>query len=581
MADIYKIAESWMAVWVHSGPSTSYPHVGIIYGKNNESYTVTDRQNSYWLKIGEGRWACDRDWNGMIVMVKTGTSNTEQVKPPVDPEAPKDEEETETKPKEVSDEEYSFIPPNDPISFTEEEFETSLEENLSISSLRGIFGMPYQFMESADPRISNKPGAIGRKYAKEIISTMPLLLLRAGLPVFMAGYGDDDKNSIINKFASATSGMESQISETVLSEDFGKYYSLKYADEEYFEYVNPMCRIAARMMNLQDKSINGTKLESYNWLHWAAESNANFAKIFNVYNGCTAWYCDSDTNISDSWSNSTGESMIASKINSVSDYGRELNFLLGTVNSKTNPGSILDELTNPDALAEKVTNVTNFISGSLGQNSISSIFKSLTNSIQTVVAGGKLVFPELWTESNFSRSYDVKLKLVSPDGDDLSIYLNIIVPILHLLGYTLPREYKNGHGYNSPFLVRGFYKGLFNVDMGIISDLTITKGKESAWTPSGIPSIVEVSFTIKDLYNDMYMTNMNNMRHNTMNNIILMDYIANLCGVNINEPDVLRGIDLFFIQNIKNRITDTWHMKVVAKLQQYISNKVQQVFGKF
>lgn len=579
MADIYKIAASWMAVWVHSGPSTSYPHVGIIYGKNNESYTVTDRQNSYWLKIGEGRWACDRDWNGMIVMVKTGTSNTEQVKPPADPEAPK--EETETKPEEVDEESYAYIPDDDPISLPEKEFETSLEENLSISTLRGIFGMPYQFMESADPRISDNTGAVGRKYAKEVLSTMPLLLLRAGLPVFMAEYSDKDKNSIIKKFSASAAGMESQISETILSKDFGKYYSLRYADEEYFEYVNPMCRIAARIMNLQEKYINGTKLESYNWTNWAGESNSAFTKIFNVYRGCTAWYCDSDTSISDSWSNSTSESMIASKINSVSDYGRELNFLLGTVNSKTNIGSLLDKLTNPDKLEESLTNITTLVSSSLGENSVSSIFKSLTNSIQTVVAGGKLVFPELWADSSFSRSYDVKLKLVSPDGDDLSIYLNIIVPILHLLGYTLPREYKNGHGYNSPFLVRGFYKGLFNVDMGIITDLTITKGKESAWTPSGIPSIVEVSFTIKDLYNDMYMTNMNNMKHNTMNNIILMDYISNLCGVNINEPDVIRGIDLFFIQNIKNRITDTWHMKIVGRTKQYISNKIQSIFGKF
>ena len=114
-----------------------------------------------------------------------------------------------------------------------------------------------------------------------------------------------------------------------------------------------------------------------------------------------------------------------------------------------------------------------------------------------------------------------------------------------------------------------------------MTDLSITKGKESAWTPSGVPSTVDVSFTIKDLYSDMYMTNMSSMKNNIMNNIILMDYISNLCGVNINEMDVIRGIDLFLTQNVKNRITDTWHMKIQLGLDQWITNKVQSIFGKF
>ena len=88
------------------------------------------------------------------------------------------------------------------------------------------------------------------------------------------------------------------------------------------------------------------------------------------------------------------------------------------------------------------------------------------------------------------------------------------------------REYKRKEEYKSPFLVRAFYKGLFNVDMGIITDLTFTKGKEAAWSKSGIPLTVDVSFTIKDLYNDMYITNMDSMKYNMMNIFhILKTYI--------------------------------------------------------
>lgn len=568
MADIYKIAQSWMSVWVHAGPSTSYPHVGVIYGRNNESYTVTDRQNSYWLKIGEGRWACDRDWNGMIVMVKTGSTNTQPAAPPPDPE-----------PKQVDEESYAYVPSDyNSNGVTMKEFKDSLDANLTISNLRGIFGMPYQFMAVADRRLTSNSGSIGRKYGKEIVASMPLLLMTAGLPVFMAEYSDKDRATILSKFVQSASGQEASIKEVVLSQDFGKYYSLKYAYEEYFEYVNPMCRVAARIMNLQDEEIDGTKLDEY---VWANNVNDHFNKLFSIYRHCIAFYCDSDTSISDNWTNGTSESMIGQKVNSLSDYGREFQFLLGTINSKTESGSLLDKFTDSKALTDSMTAINDLVADTLGGGSVSNIFKSLTSSIQTVVSGGKLVFPELWSDSSFSRSYDVKLKLVTPDADDLSVYLNIIVPILHLMAFVLPREMDHGHGYQSPFLVRAFYKGLFNVDMGIMTDLSITKGKESAWTPSGVPSIVEVSFTIKDLYSDMYMTSMKSMKSNMMNNIILMDYISNLCGVNINEMDVIRGIDLFLTQNIKNRITDIWHMKIHVGLDQYITNKVQSIFGKF
>ena len=568
MADIYKIAQSWMSVWVHAGPSTSYPHVGVIYGRNNENYTVTDRQNSYWLKIGEGRWACDRGWNGMIVMVKTGSTNTQPAAPPPDPE-----------PKQVDEESYAYVPSDyNSNGVTMKEFKDSLDENLTISNLRGIFGMPYQFMAVADRRLTSNSGSIGRKYGKEIVASMPLLLMTAGLPVFMAEYSDKDRATILSKFVQSASGQEASIKEVVLSQDFGKYYSLKYAYEEYFEYVNPMCRVAARIMNLQDEEIDGTKLDEY---VWANNVNDHFNKLFSIYRHCIAFYCDSDTSISDNWTNGTSESMIGQKVNSLSDYGREFQFLLGTINSKTESGSLLDKFTDSKTLTDSMTAINDLVADTLGGGSVSNIFKSLTSSIQTVVSGGKLVFPELWSDSSFSRSYDVKLKLVTPDADDLSVYLNIIVPILHLMAFVLPREMDHGHGYQSPFLVRAFYKGLFNVDMGIMTDLSITKGKESAWTPSGVPSIVEVSFTIKDLYSDMYMTSMKSMKSNMMNNIILMDYISNLCGVNINEMDVIRGIDLFLTQNIKNRITDIWHMKIHVGLDQYITNKVQSIFGKF
>ena len=596
MADIFKIAESWMGVWVRSGPGTKYSKKSVIYGKDNKEYKVTERKNKYWLKIPDlNGWCCERDANGMIVMkmTKKGASEDEKVENDksststtvnAQEEQKKAEEEKAKEAATALDEEsFAYVPEYEPISISAPtSFTTSLEDNFTISNISGIFGMPYQFMANSDPRVTNASDGIGRKYAREIVSHMPLLLMTPGKPVFMSKYTEKDKQNILERFIHSAAGDEEGIRNTVLSDKgFGKYYSLEYAYNDYFQYVNPMCRIAARIMNVHDIDVNGSKLDSYNW---AKNTNENFNKIFSVYKGCTAWYCESENNISDSFSNGTTESMLASKINSLSDYGRELNFILGTVKSGT--GVALDKFTSAENLASNMENVEQFIGTALGNNNLSSIFRSITSSAQTVMAGGKLVFPEIWSESSFARSYNINLKLVSPDGDDLSIYLNIIVPMLHLLGLVLPRQaadtnYGFSYGYISPFLVRAFYKGFFNVDMGIITDLSFSKGKESAWTSSGVPTTVDVSFTIKDLYSDMYMTSMDSMKNNMLKNIILMDYIANMCGVNINEVDVYRGIELYFTQNIENRVKDTWRMKIWGNLDQWVSNKYQNIFGKF
>ena len=38
MADIYKIAESWMGVWVRTGPGVNYATKSVIYGKDKKGY---------------------------------------------------------------------------------------------------------------------------------------------------------------------------------------------------------------------------------------------------------------------------------------------------------------------------------------------------------------------------------------------------------------------------------------------------------------------------------------------------------------------------------------------------------------
>ena len=64
-----------------------------------------------------------------------------------------------------------------------------------------------------------------------------------------------------------------------------------------------------------------------------------------------------------------------------------------------------------------------------------------------------MVFPEIWSDSKFSRSYTCEIKLVSPDPSPLSVYMNVLVPLFHLIALVGPRAVPgNPNGYTNPFL---------------------------------------------------------------------------------------------------------------------------------
>lgn len=87
---------------------------------------------------------------------------------------------------------------------------------------------------------------------------------------------------------------------------------------------------------------------------------------------------------------------------------------------------------------------------------------------------------------------------------------------------------------------------MWNCDMGIITDLSLSLGKEGSWTLDGLPSEVDVDMTIKDLYNVMAMTP-SDQTSEFLNNTTFLNFLASSCGVSINKPDFERSIDLYLM----------------------------------
>ena len=461
-----------------------------------------------------------------------------------------------------------------------------LLEGLNIKNIRGIMGKPHQFLPYTDPRIdlSMDNQAFGRVYAEKIIKPMPILFMTPGVPSFMSSFSKKQKKTVLENFNTKLGVKIGNFDELITSKG-GKYYSLKFSYIDYFSYVNAMLRSAAFYLGIEEETLDdsGKKLKNLNWFFTNGDivtndifDNNGLSKFLGTYAGAIPFYVEAETRTSDDFSNSTTQSSLSSGIDGLSDQARELNYLIGNVAGNIGAGQLYDEVMGIGG--DAINNVSKTVEGLLGGGSIIS---NIMTKLQTIFSGGRMVFPEIWSDSSFSRSYRITVKLNSPSGDKLSIFYNILVPIYHLIAFVLPRN-STGQTFYSPFLVRAYYKGIFNIDMGIITDMTVSKGSDGEWTPDGLPTTAEVSFEIKDLYDALSMSKADSdMDKGILSNIAELDYIANSCGININEPEITRTIKMAATLGFTTKIRDKLEMGIFGNVTQFFNQKIQNIFGTF
>ena len=444
---------------------------------------------------------------------------------------------------------------------------------INLTNLRTVFGMPYQYMPSADLRANpdgTLPGTsgslgslqdIGMKYREKILSRMPMLVMMPGIVNFMPNYSYQAKETALKEILTQSETYTNNKAFDFLVNSQAKtrssYYTFYPAWTEYFNYVNKMCSVAAVFMGLADVRLPystgglGT-LGDYRWQNALPSSLSS-----TFYKGSCAFYVNTDTSINDTYSNSTTQSQLASKVNEVSDKARELAFLSGGASDAAamlgNVASTIGTTTVAGAGEKLSQGMANIAAGKYSSEfAKTGVLSAIMGGISNACSGAKMQFPELWQDSAFSRDYTITIKLDSPDNDPLSVFLNIIVPLIHLTAFAAPRS-TGLTTYASPFLVRAYYQGFFNVNMGIISSMSINKGAEGAWTYNNIPTTVEVQVNIHDLFATQTISISANNNSNSLDSLAnldmltnqpLMEYLANMCGVNYNEPEWNRLIDL-------------------------------------
>lgn len=542
-------------LFIRSAPANSGKAVGVL---KPGDIIETSQEEGGWYKHNKGGWSYGKNGTYLeLIQDLDGQLSSSQVsKDSAESKAPAPAPETEQP-----------ALGYEPNLETYDGLSTALSASMTFKEVRGLHGAPYQYMPTVDRRLKTDKGEMfyGRKFADKIMTKVPMLVMTPGRPAFMSGFSKKYKDNIMmNLYETFSNKNSMNISELLNGEGNGRYYTFEFAYADYYKAVNSMCRQMALFMGIGDYRLDGKPLSSYDWSKYVNKEMKGFVSG-NEY---VCFYIDSEDQITESFSNSTGDSMLASGLNQLSEMGKEAAFLLGA-----GAGIELDAMDTSqyEANYEKISKLVG------NYTSPGHIVERLKSGLTTIAAGGELIFPEIWKDSSYSKSYDLTIKLHAPDPSNLGIYFDIMVPMLHLLGFVMPIQL-GYNGFTSPFLTRAFYKGFFSCEMGIVTDLTINKGGESRWNINGLPTSVEISLSIKDLYQILAMSQPKDLNPTEfLKNTPMIDFLANMAGVNINKPELFRSLGMYkdaFLGNLSNLPNN-----IYLEASQFMSNVINKHGG--
>lgn len=185
---------------------------------------------------------------------------------------------------------------------------------------------------------------------------------------------------------------------------------------------------------------------------------------------------------SESVSSSVSDMAIKDGMKSVARGVRDINFNLAG-------GNILGEIQK-----KAVDGLKEFFIGAAD-----GITLGLSNIVAGLLGGAYVDIPKKWDDSEMSfPQFNYKMKLISPYGNPISQFMDIYIPLCMLMAGAFPLS-SGSRSYTSPFLCSLFNKGVQNIRMGMITQLSIERGTSNlAFGKTKRALAVDVSFTVTD-----------------------------------------------------------------------------------
>lgn len=217
------------------------------------------------------------------------------------------------------------------------------------------------------------------------------------------------------------------------------------------------------------------------------------------------------------------------------------------------------------------------LSAASNQKSSSGFFSH----VNKLLGGGRIDFPQLWRGSSFSPSYTLTVRLFNPDPGNMEATKKFIIgPIAAILLLGSPIS-QSGFTYSWPYLHKIRSRGIFNLNSGYISSITIIKGGDQLQIGFNQRlAVVDVRIEFGSIFNTMVaMMDESNVLSDRPT---IMKYISELEEFkgSINEEIPILEYPIptenseTIDTNIDNRVDST-----IKKIEQDLKNPVIHVFS--
>lgn len=365
------------------------------------------------------------------------------------------------------------------------------------SFLQYVIGMPPRFPAIADSRVNinaTEPtpyDLYGRVYTENFIQYGSYVSFTPCYPKFAPKLSQAQVAAIMSQTPEA---IDTAMNEKAQGTQNWTLFGVEYAGRAYKNITTGLVKLACDLFkydtdgdDMVDKLIDtGTKYDLFGFDMGALLSNkeAKDAKGNKMEKGLftnVIIYNNGPIEYSENISNSVGDSTIMGMLTNsqISDIAREVSYLM-----RGKDTSAVVSTTTLDKTASFLRSILSF-----GQ------------STQNMLAG-QLKVPKVWKNSDYTKSFNIKIRLTSPSGHPKVVFRRIIIPMIQMLPFMLPQQY-TGAAFTTdsviaPFIIQVYSKGLLACEMGMVTGMEINRFVETQ-TIDGLPTEMEINLHIEDL----------------------------------------------------------------------------------
>ena len=328
-------------------------------------------------------------------------------------------------------------------------------ENLA-GGTDSVIGRPHRFNTNADPSM--------RTFVRHMLPAAPLVMIRPGRikfsedtenwlvkklqelghkdeseakallgpkdvasgksapgGLFSKNYGvtDEDLNAVNQAIKEKRKGTVMDILANEDSLKSARYFEFNSSNDVLKEYQSVMYTIQSRLFaRMQSKAISMTRAAK-----GAVSGEWQPEELTNA--GFYTFWADNASSVSESSSNEVGPTKLGGLVKTVAEISREAQFFL-----KSDLAS-QGQQQRQGMVDNAIAGVADFIGGDMKDGGVRA-------SLGDAILGMNPMFPEVWKDSSFQRSYTLNFKFHSPYGHPMAIYQNVLAPFIMLLSMVMP-----------------------------------------------------------------------------------------------------------------------------------------------